>query len=71
MNRIWADEEVKILETYYPKIGSELSLEELSDILGRTAPAIQDKAKRSGIKIEYQSSINYNLLEQLEKRVTI
>ena len=68
---LWTDEEVKILETYYPKVGSTLSLEELSDILGRTAPAIQDKAKRSGIKIEYQSNINYDLLEQLEKRVTI
>ena len=68
---LWTDEEVKILETYYPKLGSKLSLEELSEILGRTAPAIQDKAKRAGIRIVYQATINYELLEQLEKRVTI
>ena len=68
---LWTDEETEILRKFYPKVGSELTLQELSEILGKTAPAIQDKAKRSGIRIEYQSNINYELLEQLEKRITL
>ena len=68
---LWTDEEEEILRKFYPKVGSELTLGELSEILGKTVPAIQDKAKRSGIRIVYQSNINYELLEQLEKRITL
>ena len=71
MNRLWTGEEVEILKKYYPKLGSELSIEELSEVLGRSVSSIRDKAQNIGLKVIYEKSINYELLEQLEKRITL
>ena len=71
MNRLWTDEEVEILKKYYPKLGSELSIEELSEVLGRSVSSIRDKAQNIGLKVIYEENINYELLEQLEKRMTL
>lgn len=71
MKRQWTDEEIEILKKYYPLIGDRISIEELCDILNRTQNSIYAKAQSMGLKQAQINRINYDLLEQLEKRITI
>jgi hypothetical protein len=67
----WTDEEEEILKKFYPKVGSELTIHELAEVLGRGINAVQNKAKNMGLRVEHKSNINHELLEQLEKRIPI
>ena len=71
MKRLWTEEEVEILKKYYPLIDSDLSIEELGEILNRTHDSIRRKAHNLDLKVEYKSNINYDLLKQLSERVKI
>jgi len=71
MNRKWTDEEVEILKKYYPLIGDQTSLDELCEILSRNQNSVYAKAQSMGIKQIHVDKINHDLLEQLEKRITI
>jgi len=71
MNRKWTDEEIEILKKYYPLIGDQTSIDELCEILNRSQNSVYAKAQTMGIKQIQMDRVNYDLLEQLEKRITI
>jgi len=71
MNRQWTDKEIEILKKYYPLIGDQTSIDELCEILNRSQNSVYAKAQTMGIKQVQVDRINYDLLEQLTKRVKI
>lgn len=71
MNRSWTDKETKILQKYYPLIGDQISIAEICEVLNRSQNSIYAKAQSMGIKPVHVDRINYEILEQLERKVTL
>ena len=72
MRRPWTDKEIEILKKFYPKVGQDLSIEELCEVLGRSNASVHNKARCLGLKLALpESKIDLDLLMQLEKRITL
>ena len=71
MNRSWTEEETNIIKKYFPLIPTKLSIEELVQILNRSAASIHQKAYSLGLKMQSVDMIDRDLLKKLVERVEI
>jgi len=71
-NRPWTEEEMEIMRTLYPHVGSSITIDELVTLLDRSRSGIRGKAKNMGLQIEIVTpNIDREMLEQLQNRIKI
>jgi len=71
MQRKWTEEEIEILEKYYPLVPMKCSIEELAEIMNRSPNSVRSKAQGLGLRTQQVDMIDRDLLKTLVERVKI
>lgn len=77
IQRLWSLKEDNILKTYWPRVDVDMTREELCDMLNhRTWDSVRNRATRLSLPLprntRFQSpSVNYEILEQMDRRIKI
>jgi len=68
----WTEKDDSILKKYWSHLDNEITRQELCDTLQRSWDGIRDRARKLGLpSASYKSLVNYDILEQLEKKIKI
>ena len=67
----WSNKQLKILKELWPKVPEVVSKNELSNIIGKSIPAINCKASSLQLEKKYNDRINHELLKEIESRFEI
>lgn len=68
-HRFWTQEEITVLEKYYPHVGKEITVDELAEVLNRTAPSVMKKCTSLNIKSGFRvDQIDYEKMKNLDSK---